>query len=133
MDEPRIGIYWVHHHRVIGVHCALADGEQGVPDLIDSPYGHFDWWDRHVADTCPTLVGLNYDDIPRGRVLYDCRHGKPVIYGDRSVVGGGRTARSRLRGPNSCRDLVADFFGFRPTEAVWLPDALYAVGRLRAG
>lgn len=71
--ERRIGIYWIHDGRVVGVSCTLQDAEVGVPGLLDSPYTHVDAWSS-MKNLHHLPRHLDYDALPRGRVMYqrDC-------------------------------------------------------------
>ncbi len=83
--------------------------------MVDSPYDHVDVWetDTDYRRNFPELVQAEYQQIPRGRVLYQTGKGVPVVYLD-----------STLNTP-PVRELIARFFEFPVEQASWQRDAHY--------
>lgn len=131
MPDPakRIGIYWVHDGRVVGHSCLLDEAEVGIPGLLDSPFTHIDAWPSvRAQNRLPSH--LEYDDLPRGRVMYQRDRNKWVVYGDGELLG-----CSSQQGPtpagSAVRQAIADLFGFEPGDAIWRHDPHYTVGKRR--
>lgn len=126
---PRIGIYWLHGDQVLGLSCALSQAEPGVPGLLDSPFTHVDAWEAVRAEAGLPLH-IEYDDLPRGRVLYLREREKFVVYGDGAILERGSVESLSPR----CvmiRKEIAEFFGFAVVSATWRHDSHYVVGRRR--
>lgn len=108
-----IGVFWLYNGAVFGKAVSVDTGFEGVPGIVDSRDDHVDVWERerpwiHVS---ATLAGVEYQDVPRGRVL--SRQGKPLVYADKTLMN----ADSKL--------LIAQFFDFNPDAAHWQSDLHY--------
>lgn len=125
---PQIGIYWLHGGSVLGLACALAQAEPGIPEILDSPFTHVEAWPsvRAAAGLPPEL---EYDELPRGRVLFAYGPQTSIVYGDRALIGvpGGRTSSPVL----NRRAAIMAFFSLSAVSVVWRHDDHYTVGRER--
>lgn len=81
----KIGIFWIYKDQVVGKARALAEGEENVPGLIDSPDSHVVLWEQTLGfhKRFPELLDIDYQQVPRGRVLFDRKLGKAVVYMDK--------------------------------------------------
>ena len=77
----KVGIFWLHDGSVVGVRRSLESAEEGVSGLLDSPDSHVDSWPS-VAAANGRAAECEYDDVPRGRVLYDSEHERSIVYLD---------------------------------------------------
>lgn len=127
--ERRIGIYWIQDGRAVGISCPLEDAEVGVPGLLDSPYTHFDAWTSVKAE-CRLPLHLEYDELPRGRVMYQQDRDRWIVYGDGALLGCS-SRHSLMPAGSVVRQAIADFFGFEPEAAIWRHDPHYTVGKHR--
>lgn len=131
MTDPakRIGIYWVHDGRVVGRSCPLDQAEPGIPGLLDSPFTHVDAWPQVRAEA-GLPPHLEYDDLPRGRVLYATEAQASVVYGDRALIGAPRSTElvEQIR---RNRAAIIEFFALAADKVVWRHDDHYIVGRER--
>lgn len=125
----RIGIYWVHDGRVVGLSCPLDQAEAGIPGLLDSPFTHVDAWPQVRAEA-GLPPHLEYDDLPRGRVLYASEAQASIVYGDGKLIGASRAVV--LAEPiRRIRDAIMTFFDVAADKVVWRHDDHYTVGRER--
>jgi hypothetical protein len=98
IGQPCVGIYWGISNQsgeisiVVDV-SILADAEP-YGDFLTHPRGHYEAWEAWRRLGTPGLVqrGLpdvfqtnEYEDFPRGRVVYDGEHKRFVIYADRRL------------------------------------------------
>jgi len=90
---PRVGIFW----RVGGVlvvdHSTLAEAEP-YGDCLTHPAGHYERWEqwRKLGASRLAALGLprriastEYDEWPRGRIVYEKPTRRFVIYADRRL------------------------------------------------
>jgi len=128
-DQPAqtgmLGLFWVvedHGKAVLIAHAVSM--EQAVPygDMLTVDAGHFEFWSGlarrgphllRVAGTPTTPVWSEYEEWPRGRVLYDCAARRFIIRAD-----------PQLHRPAFVR-LIADRFRFVTADASVLPDDHY--------
>lgn len=110
---PKIGIFWFHKGDVMGKGVDLADGEEGVPGLIDSPDNHTDLWDGSILRKHPELRGREYYEVPRGRVLWDNNQSRAIVYLDARLLKADIKAK------------ITQFFDLINEEVVWRTDPHY--------
>jgi hypothetical protein len=88
-----VGIFWVVGDALVAAGCSIAEGEQ-AGDWIDYPGGHADYWERwqEAGAAWLTQHGLpaailssEYDEHPRGRIVFDRRGGCFLLYADRRL------------------------------------------------
>jgi hypothetical protein len=115
---PKIGIFWVHRNTVIGNARNLEEGQECAPGLplLDSPDTHVRLWDSLTSahSQYPELSDMDYEMVPRGRVLYDRDKKESNVYFDRA-----------LNKP-SIRKAIAKFFELDQARTDWGFDPHYA-------
>lgn len=109
--KPQIGIWWDNGAIIVSfpVSAHIPDPVTGLCDSEDS---HNDCWPE-AAMRFQAEQDDEYFSVPRGRVLYDPRRKKSIIY------HGNRTAKSRL-------PLIAAEFALKHWES--LQDVHYMMG-----
>lgn len=110
-----IGIFWVYKGIVFGKKATIVEGDEAVTGMVDSPFNHVDVWesDTEFHRQFPELVHLEYQQLPRGRVLYQRAKISPLVYLDKTL----NTRATRV--------LIASFFEFEHEQAVWRSDLHY--------
>lgn len=111
----KIGVFWVCRGVVFGSARPISDGQEGVKGLVDSPDDHVTVWEgpNGYRQKFPELRTVEYQEIPRGRVLFQRDRSIPLVYLDKSLN------RPVLR------ELIANFFRFDPSTAKWRSDIHY--------
>ena len=95
-DMPSVGIFWVVGAepactRLLAAGCSLKSGEP-YGDFLTFPDGHYDVWQgwRTLRDTdaaLRTLVRIfEYEEWPRGRMVFDRVKARFVLYTDRKLM-----------------------------------------------
>jgi hypothetical protein len=114
----KIGIFWVYKNTVIGNTCELEEGQENVPGLIDSSDSHVDLWERRQCflPQFPELLGTEYQDVPRGRVVYSTKDKKTIIYMDKVLH------------TEKIKKIVSNFFELKNTDISWKTDKHYTTG-----
>ena len=115
MTEPRIGIFWVYKGTVIGRARPLIECEENVPGLLDSPDSHIGLWEQtpDFVIPFPELRGVEYQSVPRGRVLYSTTEKTAIVYLD-----------AALHTPQAQR-AIRNFFQLEESAVSWKTDAHY--------
>jgi len=89
----QVGIFGWIGDRLLAAGCSLEDAEP-ADDWLDYPGGHAEHWDRwrdagavwlRRNDFPIEIVTSEYDDYPRGRIVYDKRRGLFLLYADRRL------------------------------------------------
>lgn len=111
----KIGVFWVYQGAVFGKARPVSEGQEGVIGLVDSPDDHVTVWEgpNGYGQKFPELRSVEYQEIPRGRVLFQRDRSIPLVYLDKS-----------LNRP-AVRELIANFFGFDSNTARWRSDIHY--------
>ena len=112
---PKIGIFWVYRQTVLGQAIELCAGEAGVPGILDSPATHVRLWEqlRHRTAAFPELRDVEYDRIPRGRVLWQQQLHQAIVYLDARLFNLEDMAR------------IKAFFWLDGVTVTWQRDAHY--------
>ena len=95
-DRPSVGIFWVveakrGEPRLLAIGCTLEDAEPFGDFLTFGP-GHYEIWKRWRAspDTDAALRIVvrtyEYEDWPRGRIVYDTSRERFTLYADRKLM-----------------------------------------------
>ncbi len=77
----RVGIFWIFRGKLLATVCPLGNGES-YGDAINGPINHVTQWPV-FQKLNPALRSLEYQDVPRGRVLFMKPTGEFHIYLDR--------------------------------------------------
>ncbi len=104
-DAPSVGIFWfvadtAGATRLLALGHALSAAEP-YSDCLTFPDGHAEVWEAWrrrdlplpVAASRPIVAATEYDEWPRGRVVFDTATGRFVIYADRQLPAPARVAR----------------------------------------
>ena len=89
--EPSVGIFWLFRDRLILDATPISKAE-AYGTALTHPTGHIDYWAR-LQQTGAVPAEVEYEEPPRGRVVYDgrerCFHllADKCILGRRDVVG----------------------------------------------
>jgi hypothetical protein len=92
MKEGFIGIFWIINGKVDGFKEPVENGED-YGDTVQPSCDHFTYWDEFTL-CYPQLRLLEYDEIPRGRVVYDRKKNRFVILSSREVLNSSKLVES---------------------------------------
>jgi hypothetical protein len=111
----KIGVFWFFDGKVLGETTKLSDAQQSVPGLLDSDATHVAVWEKYgnFTDSSPILAHYDYQDIPRGRALYQVRKQRFLVYLDKALMS------------KEIKSAIAEYFGFTPQQADWKRDLHY--------
>jgi hypothetical protein len=97
MDYPEgayVGPYWFVQDSsgsigLIAHRCALAEAEK-YGDYLTCPHGHYDLWESWRTGAAPEgmtaiVRDAEYEEWPRGRVVFNFVQRRFTIHGDRQV------------------------------------------------
>ena len=101
-DPPvgAVGIFWAIQEPgkpaiLLDHRCLLGDAET-YGDMLTCPHGHYDLWERwrkvagEIPDIARPLVAASeYEEWPRGRIVYDTVEQQFTCYADAKILGRG--------------------------------------------
>ena len=79
----KVGIFWVFKGKLLAATYPLQDGEE-YGDAINGLTDHVKYWPQ-FQKLHPELRQLEYQDVPRGRVLFMQPTGKFHVYMDKTL------------------------------------------------
>ncbi len=84
MDEPRVGIFWIHEGKLFHAESSPRSKAAHTRISIDYATGHYAAWfimgKRGILEELPPHMRDEYDSISRGRVVYLLEKESYVIY-----------------------------------------------------
>ncbi len=115
----KIGVFWLFDGQVFGETTELTEAQQSIPGLLDSDATHVAVWEKHsnFKDSKPILAHFEYQDIPRGRVLYHLSKRRFLVYLDKTLMN------------KKDKNAIANYFGFTPQQADWKSDLHYTTDK----
>jgi|SRR5690554_2571633 len=116
-DTVTVAIFWLYQDRVLGVLEARAVSEADSLGLLDCSAQHVSSWAEVVsaAGLSDVLHGIEYDDILRGRILYDCRGSRYLAYSDLKALS------------QQARKQVLEWAGIADSRLLWRHDEHYTL------
>lgn len=80
----RVGIFWHREGKLLVANVPLEDGLSNAVS-VNGPFDHVTTWPRFQRQF-PTLAAVEYEDVPRGRVLFLKRGRRFVVYLDKALM-----------------------------------------------
>lgn len=107
-----IGIFWYFKNQVFGIAHDFYQSDQDSLGLIDSIYTHVEYWEV-LKSKHAELCAFEYEEIPRGRVIYHAKIEKSFVYMDTKLF------------KKQVAIQIADFFELDFESIVWKKDPHY--------
>jgi len=79
-----IGIFWIYKDNIFSKKEALNDIQE-INGFKDSDLSHYEVWEE-MKITYPYLYLYEYEEIPRGRVVWDVHNQQTIIYCNRALM-----------------------------------------------
>ena len=81
---PLLGIFWLVDEKLIFDTTSLSEAER-FGDNLNHPRGHIHVWEEFER-TGRVPRGSEYEEYPRGRVIFDTKNKKFMILGDKCIL-----------------------------------------------
>ena len=82
----KIGVFWVIDGKKIDGYREPIESGENYGNTIQPTFDHFSYWEKLIA-RYPKLKLLEYDDILRGRVVYNKKEKRFLILSSKKVLG----------------------------------------------
>jgi hypothetical protein len=82
--NPEVGIFWLHGKKLLKHSVPLEEGME-YGDFINGPLGHYEFWEKN-GNRMPGLQDREYDQVPRGRVVYSGKEQTFFVYSSRKLI-----------------------------------------------
>lgn len=110
----KIGIFWVYKNTVLGITEDISQGFKGYNGLIDSNFDHVNIWEMlELKKQFLELQNMEYEQIPRGRILFSSKQNKHIIYMDKTLF------------ESAIKQKIAEFFDVNLSQVIWKKDPHY--------
>jgi hypothetical protein len=83
-QEPCVGIFWLLDGKIIIDATPLSRAES-YGTALTHPTGHDDYW-SHLQHTGAVPAEVEYEELPRGRVVFDGREQRFTLYADACIL-----------------------------------------------
>jgi hypothetical protein len=90
--EPRVGIFWLLGDGSLLVDSTPLAEAEPYGECLTHPRSHIDQWAEFQRNAIVPR-DIEYEEMPRGRVVYDARQKRFTIYGDRCILRRKATVR----------------------------------------
>jgi hypothetical protein len=82
--EPAVGIFWLVNGRLI-IDSTQVSGAESYGDCLTHARSHLKYWtELQRKGVVPPEV--EYEELPRGRVVMDGKTGRFIVWGDRCIL-----------------------------------------------
>ena len=113
--QGSVGVFWVYRHQIFFRSVPIG-AVTPVGHFIDSDLAHYEVWDR-IAKEHKDFYLYEYEEIPRGRVVYDISSDHFVVYAHKSILHS-----------DDARRLIVEAFCLGGSTVVFEYDAHYEIG-----
>lgn len=79
-----VGIFWFFKGEILQDSIPFTHGEE-YGDFVNGKSDHCSFW-RNIQRIDPAAAMYEYDQVPRGRVVYSKRDDKFIVYGSEQFV-----------------------------------------------
>lgn len=86
-----VGIFWAIQEQGAAVsiedhRCSLKEAEP-YGTMLTCPHGHYEVWEQwHKAGGQAAIAGSEYEEWPRGRIVYDSESDRFILYADAQIL-----------------------------------------------
>jgi hypothetical protein len=93
--EPRVGIFWLIGQRLI-IDTTPVSKAEAYSTASTHPTSHIDYWTR-LQRTGAVPPEVEYEELPRGRVVFDGREQRFTLYADVCILRKKSVVKKLLR------------------------------------
>jgi hypothetical protein len=94
-NEPQVGIFWLLQRRLV-IDCTSLHAAEPYGDSLTHSRGHLQYW-TELQRRGEVPAEVEYEEPPRGRVLFDRRNDRFVLLADRCILKRGDVVRRLMR------------------------------------
>jgi len=84
LNKNFIGIFWIYENKIFAKTQNL-DEVKSINGFKDSDLSHYQVWDK-IKNKHPKFYFFEYEDIPRGRIVYDVNKNRFIIYCNENIL-----------------------------------------------
>jgi len=111
---PQIGIFWIFEGKIYAKTKCLQD-IKAVDNFKDIDDAHYKIWDEILLQQ-RKLYLYEYEDIPRGRVVYSMDNAEYIVYSNEEIINS-----------KEARNLIIGAFNLNREQVLFQYDAHYKI------
>ena len=109
-----IGVFWIYKQNIY-LKSIKVDNVKAINGFIDSDFSHYQVWDEISAQNKDFYL-YEYEDIPRGRVVYDVEYTQYIVYSNEDIINSDKAKKS-----------ITEAFNLNTTKVIFEYDAHYKI------
>jgi len=114
MNNSMIGIFWIYKQNIY-LKTIDIDSVEANNDFIDSDFAHYQIWDE-ISSQNKDFYLYEYEDIPRGRVIYDVKNANYIIYSSNDIINS-----------DESKKIIVKAFDLNENSVIFKYDAHYEI------
>ena len=112
-----IGVFWIYKSQIYGKTINTVVIKE-VNKFIDSNFSHYQVWSE-VSLKDKDFYLYEYEDIPRGRVIYDMENEQYIVYANEEIINS-----------DIGKMLIIDMFSLQKSKVSFKYDEHYKIRKL---
>jgi len=84
MNKKLVGVFWIFENQIF-FETQKLKGIKPINGFKDSDLSHYQVWDK-VKNQNSKFYLYEYEDIPRGRVVYDILNNQFIVYCNENIL-----------------------------------------------
>ena len=113
-DKVLIGIFWIYKNQIYAK-SIKADTVKAIKNFKDSDFSHYQAWSE-ISLQNKDFYLYEYEDIPRGRVVYDIEHKQYIAYANSDIIIS-----------DEARELIIKKFNLKTNKVIFKYDEHYEI------
>lgn len=109
-----IGVFWIYKTQIYSKPIKVDD-VKSINGFIDSDFSHYQVWNE-ISLQNKDFYLYEYEDIPRGRVVYDVENTQYIVYSNEDIINSDKAKKS-----------ITEAFNLNTTKVVFKYDSHYKI------
>ena len=109
-----IGVFWIYKSKIYVKSVDTASVKE-IKGFVDSDFAHYQVWNE-IVPCNKDFYMFEYEDIPRGRIVYDVASIQYIVYANMDIIGSDEAKR-----------LIIDAFKLEKFKVIFQFDEHYKI------
>ncbi|EHP30515.1 hypothetical protein SMGD1_1992 [Sulfurimonas gotlandica GD1] len=109
-----VGVFWIYKQEIY-LKCISIDTVKVINNFIDSDFAHYQIWDE-ISLQNKDFYLYEYEDIPRGRVIYDVENLRYIVYSNDNIINS-----------SEAKKLIIEAFNLNESNVLFQYDMHYKI------
>jgi hypothetical protein len=93
-----IGVFWIYKSQIY-FKSIITDDVKAINGFKDSDFAHYQVWNE-LSSQNKDFYLYEYEDIPRGRVIYDIKSSQFIVYSNYDIINSDEAKALIIKGFN---------------------------------